>query len=129
MRILITILLLISTNLVFAEEVYVIIDKKGIVHPGEEAGQNEYGDVVAIHKSYIPTRAEIDRYEIMKVNLTAKEQEELLEPEEKAGEIVRARKRKVDIDKIKKAKKKKKKGKKVDKKTFTDNIIVKPKLK
>jgi len=47
-----------------AEKYYVFIDKIGSVEKGEEAGQNEKGDVIGCYPctpQYKPTRAELSR--------------------------------------------------------------------
>ncbi len=117
-----------------AEDFYVFIDKIGKVTPGEEAGHTEYGDVVAIQlciPQYNPTRAELDRYKVIIMDLTEEEKETLMEPEQVIDEIVggyrtvRAKKRKLKIDKLKDIKQKEKVN---DKSKVFDQLITKPSI-
>ena len=108
--ILLSILFLSISFTCFSKQYYVYIDKIGYVAEGEEAGHTAYGDVVGISPytpQYKPTRAELSRYKIMVMDLTEEERAELLESEyDKDPEIyddaivIRARKRKIDIDKL-----------------------------
>ena len=130
-KILILIILLFPT-FCYAEKCYVYIDKIGIVEKGQEAGQNEYGDVIGIcpyTKQYKPTIAELSRYKIMVVDLTDAEIQILTEPEgyligvgeEISFVTTKARKRKIDIDKMKSIKQEAE----VAKTTLINNIITK----
>ena len=105
MRILIITLLFmgICSN-VFAEKRYVYIDKVGTVYKGQEAGQTEYGDVVAMcpyTKQYKPTRAELERYRVFVVDVAEEDRNALTAPiydKEDAQKVTVSRKLKVDLD-------------------------------
>src|SRR3990167_6830242 len=112
-KIIIILLLMCSIySICYAEQCYVYIDKIGIVEKGQEAGQNEYGDVIGIYPytpQYKPTPSELSRYKVIVVGLTEDEKNALLETKQKLVsdgldsymEITKARKRKIDIDKMK----------------------------
>ncbi len=131
--IVLAILLCLITPLACAEKVYVFIDKIGYVQKGEELGHTAYGDVVTVApytSQYKPTRAELDRYKVIVVDLTQKEQEELLEPDWVGTQRdwlngthveIKARKRKVDIDNMSAIKQEEE----IAKTTLTNNISVK----
>ena len=119
-----------------AEDYYIFIDKIGVVAKGEEAGHNEYGDVVGISPftpQYNPTRAELSRYKVIVMDLTKEEKANLLEEDkelidtlptgEKRYKTIRARKRKIKIDELKDIKQKEKVD---DKNKVFDELIVKP---
>jgi len=102
------------TGTASAEKYYVFIDKVGKVEKGQEAGQNQYGDVISIApytSQYKPTRGELARFKVVVMDLTQEEKDYLTEPEqvisyvdpvtkEEHYETVRARKRKIDIDQL-----------------------------
>ena len=105
------IILLLFTFNCFAVQYSVFIDKIGFVSPGEEAGHTELGDVVVIlPNTSKPTRAELDRYLILIINLTDEEKKQLLEKiEGPAGydffgkplyRTIKARKNKFDFENI-----------------------------
>ena len=112
----------------YAEQCYVYIDKIGIVEQGQEAGHNEYGDVIAIlpyESRYKPTRAELDNFKVIVVNLTQQEKDILMEEDGYIEEgnfiTTKARKRKIDINKMKLIKQEQE----VAKATLINNIISK----
>lgn len=129
-KITLTLLLLTVCNFSYAEKYYVFIDKIGSVEKGQEAGQNEKGDIVGIHpftKQYKPTKAELDRYKVIIMDLTEDNILYLTESDSFINEnklfiTTRARKRKVNLDNITGIKQEEE----VEKKTLTDNIILKP---
>ena len=108
MKTFILIIIFIFTNsFLYAEKCYIYIDKIGIVEKGEKAGQNEYGDVIGIYpytSQYKPTSSELSRYKVIIVDLTEKEKQTLIEEEGylEGDDFIttKARKRKIDIDKI-----------------------------
>lgn len=91
----------------FATQYYVFIEKNGYVAEGEEAGHNEKGDTVtapSYTSQYKPTSGELAHFKVIVLDLTAQDREDLLEVDEKLVDgvlkVVRARKRKIDIDKL-----------------------------
>lgn len=111
--IVLSILFLLVSLKCYPEQYYVYIDKIGYVQEGEEAGHSGYGDVVDIcpyTSQYKPTKAELAHYKVMVMDLTLQEEIELTEPEVELDYVdpemgnvyktVRARKRKIDIDKL-----------------------------
>lgn len=98
-----------------ATQYYVYVDRVGNVIKGEEAGHSAYGDVVSVvpyTNQYKPTKAELNRYKVFVLELTGIEIQNLLESEMKkiivdgeiVEEVVQARKRKININKLKKIK-------------------------
>jgi hypothetical protein len=78
-----TTLLLISTKLVFADKVYIFIDKVGVVDVGQEKGQTSIGDIIQVvpySPQYEPTQAEKDRCKILVTDLTMDEIDTLRKP-------------------------------------------------
>lgn len=99
-KFLFTILLCGWVTVASAEQYYVYIDKIGYVEKGQEAGQNEKGDVITIAPftpQYKPTPSELSRYQVVVMDLTEAEVSSLVEEEKKDEQIVRARKRKIDL--------------------------------
>ena len=132
--IVLSLLILLMATSCYAEKYYVFIDNIGSVEKGQEAGQNEKGDVIAIcpfTTQYKPTRAELSRYKIIVADLTQEEKDSLTESETKDvttdgvthKETIRARKRTVDIDKISA-----KQEEEVVKTIITNNLSVKSAL-
>lgn len=77
-------LFLLIPSLCWAGKCYVYIDKTGNPDPGEEAGQTEKGDVVAIYPctaQYKPTPSERTSYLIKVVDIPANVRLQLLESE------------------------------------------------
>jgi hypothetical protein len=98
-----TALFLLISNLVYADLYWVYIDNIGKIHPGQEAGQTEKGDVVAIcpfSPQYNPSVAELQRYFIVVSDLTEEEKQELLQPFYEGETIVKIRKRKITLTNI-----------------------------
>lgn len=112
----------------FADKYYVFIDKIGKVDKGEEAGQNQKGDVICIApftSQYKPTKAEKGRYQIIVVDLTQEEIQELIECEvDQDDNTVRARKRKVDVQSLNLTKQEQE----IDKTLLFQKIIIKPSI-
>jgi len=100
--------LCLGPHLVWAAQYYVLIEKVGMVVEGEEVGHTQVGDVVAISpvtEQYQPTRAELDRYHVVIVDLTEAERDLLRKPvieivqDEFRGSrevVIKARERTVD---------------------------------
>ena len=130
MRILIILFLICAVcSFCYAEQCYIFIDKIGIVEKGQEAGQNEYGDVIGIYPytpQYKPTPAELSRYKVMVIDLTQDEKNLLVEEDgyldpENNFVITKARKRKIDINKMKSIKQEQV----VAKNIIINNLIIK----
>ena len=100
-KIILAVTMVMMTTTCFAEMRYVYIEKKGLVEKGQEAGQNETGDVIAVAPftpQYKPTPSELSRYQVIVMDLTDNEVNNLLEEEKNGEAITRARKRKIDLD-------------------------------
>lgn len=119
------------TMLCYAEKMYIYIDKIGYVEKGQEAGHTEKGDVVAVvpfTSQYKPTRAELDRYQIIVVDITKEEGEMLLEPVTDGSgldsePIIKCKKRKIDYENF--SDKKQEQEAEISKTVFLDNLSTK----
>lgn len=97
------VMFLLIANTLYADLCYIFIDNIGKIHPGQEAGQTEKGDVVAIcpfSPQYNPSVAELQRYFIVVSDLTEEEKQELLQPFLCGETIVKIRKRKITLTNI-----------------------------
>jgi len=97
------VMFLLIANTLYADLCYIFIDNIGKIHPGQEAGQTEKGDVVAIcpfSPQYNPSVAELQRYFIVVSDLTEEEKQELLQPFYEGETIVKIRKRKITLTNI-----------------------------
>ena len=111
-KILIFLTISLISTICFADECYVFIDKGIGYKEGEKRaiGQGQKGDVIEIvpaTKQFEPTRAEFDRYQIIKANLTEKQKLDLMESKHKITidakgdeqiELVQQRIRKIDFE-------------------------------
>lgn len=87
MGILLKIIFILSlwSNLSFAEKSYIFIEKIGMVQIGEEAGQNEKGDVVGIYPftvQYKPTEAELQLFQVIIADIDEQKKLDLLQPQQ-----------------------------------------------
>ena len=126
-KIILTLMFCLIVSFSHAEKYYVFIDK-GIkkIEKGQEAGQTDKGDVVAITpytSQYKPTGAELARYKVAIMDLTDLEAQELLESEMHEEEVTRARKRKIDLTKVTIEQEKE-----IDKAKVFKEMSIKPKL-
>jgi len=121
-----------------AAKYYVFIDKSSIADVGEEAGQNTKGDVIAIlpfEDKYKPTKSERNGTQIIVVDLTDTERDQLLEEEVKIqGKdsdnkdiivTITARKRKINFENLGLIKQEQV----IDKNTLFQKVILKPTIR
>lgn len=127
---LIIIFLSIFSTLAYAEKYYVYIEKIGIINPGQESGQNEKGDVIAVKKvsDGEPSKAERDGFIIIIVDMLPEEAHSLIEPQYNKNygngsqKVIKAREKKIKIENLNLDKQEKE----IEKNSIINNIIVKP---
>jgi hypothetical protein len=118
-------LIFLTTNC-FAEQYYIYIEKFGVVEPGQESGQPEKGDVIAVKKvsDGKPSPSEESGYNIVIVDMTSDEAYALINPvyDKNYGngsqKVIKAREFKVDTSKLNLNKQEQV----IVKSTFTSNI-------